>query len=283
MVRLDPDKDIRDSLLDYLAAPAAPRVGQQLRGAGGGAEAPVDLLVVASRRLGALQLAAAAVKGHGSVSSHALALAPCPVLVVPQPTLEWWVRQIKAAEQAVRARAAQIPAPAGGASNATAFYSATAQGQLHHGSGSAAAGGSSSPTAMSGVHHPSAAPVTPPHAAQHHPGSEARHVATPLHFDTAATPRAGSPPPGALPSKDTTVVGGGLPPRALLFDPSAAAAGSEDVAMGEATAADAHLRVSAEGPLHPGEQRRQQHAVHPAQPFVPPGGWPPGATALGDA
>lgn len=57
------------------------------------AEGPLDMLVVGSRGLGALKRAAAAVTGHGSVSSHLIAHAPCPVLVVTRSALLAWVEE----------------------------------------------------------------------------------------------------------------------------------------------------------------------------------------------
>ena len=57
------------------------------------AEGPFDMLLVGSRGLGALKRAAAAVTGHGSVSSHLIAHAPCPVLVVTRSALLAWVEE----------------------------------------------------------------------------------------------------------------------------------------------------------------------------------------------
>ena len=57
------------------------------------AEGPFDLMLVGSRGLGALKRAAAAVTGHGSVSSHLIAHAPCPVLVVSRSALLAWVEE----------------------------------------------------------------------------------------------------------------------------------------------------------------------------------------------
>ena len=57
------------------------------------AEGPFDMLLVGSRGLGALKRAAAAVAGHGSVSSHLIAHAPCPVLVVSRSALLAWVEE----------------------------------------------------------------------------------------------------------------------------------------------------------------------------------------------
>ena len=66
-------------------------------------EGPFDMLVVGSRGMGSLKRAAAAVTGHGSVSTHALEHAPCPVLVVSRATLLAWVE------------AAAVPSPAAAA------------------------------------------------------------------------------------------------------------------------------------------------------------------------
>ena len=57
------------------------------------AEGPFDMMLVGSRGLGALKRAAAAVTGHGSVSSHLIAHAPCPVLVVSRSALLAWVEE----------------------------------------------------------------------------------------------------------------------------------------------------------------------------------------------
>jgi hypothetical protein len=54
-------------------------------------EGPFDMLVVGSRGMGSLKRAAAAATGHGSVSTHALEHAPCPVLIVSRATLLAWV------------------------------------------------------------------------------------------------------------------------------------------------------------------------------------------------
>ena len=54
------------------------------------AEGPFDLMLVGSRGLGALKRI---VTGHGSVSSHLIAHAPCPVLVVSRSALLAWVEE----------------------------------------------------------------------------------------------------------------------------------------------------------------------------------------------
>jgi nucleotide-binding universal stress UspA family protein len=57
------------------------------------AEGPFDTMLVGSRGMGAIKRAAAAVSGHGSVSSHLIAHAPCPVLVVSRSALLAWVEE----------------------------------------------------------------------------------------------------------------------------------------------------------------------------------------------
>ena len=74
LVRLAPEADAREAL-----EAACEREG------------PFDLCIVGSRGMGALKRAAAAVTGHGSVSNHLLAHAPCPVLVVSRATLLAWI------------------------------------------------------------------------------------------------------------------------------------------------------------------------------------------------
>lgn len=213
--------------------------------------------MVASRRLGALQLAAAALRRHGSVSTHALQLAPCPVLVLPQRTLEVWARQLRLAAKA--ASLAQEPEEAQG--GADSFSSPP---QKHLSSG---AGVSSDDT-----------PMTPPasKAQMHHPLAAGAGGASPM---TPSPDRrclgSASPPPGAVPSKDTTVAGGGLPPRALLQKPDEAMD-----AVDNEEAEQQHLRVHAGGPLHPGEQLHRSRDT--GEIYRPPGGWPPGATTLSD-
>ena len=76
------------------------------------AEGPFDMMLVGSRGMGALKRAAAAVTGHGSVSSHLIAHAPCPVLVVSRSALLAWVEEaaLPGGQQAV----AHAAAAAGG-------------------------------------------------------------------------------------------------------------------------------------------------------------------------
>jgi nucleotide-binding universal stress UspA family protein len=88
-VRLAPEEAARDALVAAVER-----------------EGPFDLLVVGSRGMGSLKRAAAAVAGHGSVSTHALQHAPCPVLVVSRATLLAWVE------------AAAVPPPAAAAAAA---------------------------------------------------------------------------------------------------------------------------------------------------------------------
>jgi nucleotide-binding universal stress UspA family protein len=88
-VRLAPEEAARDALLAAVER-----------------EGPFDLLVVGSRGMGSLKRAAAAVAGHGSVSTNALQHAPCPVLVVSRATLLAWVE------------AAAVPPPAAAAAAA---------------------------------------------------------------------------------------------------------------------------------------------------------------------
>ncbi len=73
-LRLAPDEDPREALVKAVER-----------------EGPYDLLVVGSRGLGALKRAAAKVTGHGSVSTHCLEHAGCPVLVVSRATLLSWI------------------------------------------------------------------------------------------------------------------------------------------------------------------------------------------------
>lgn len=227
LVRLDPDTDVRDGLVQYLTS--------------GPADGHVDILVCASRRIGVMERAASAAKGHGSFSLHALRSAPCPVLVVPQRTLELWARVLKRAKQEEAA---------------------------------AAAGGGSA-----------ASPMTPPGASSHQQRRPQDDAASPLSPPTSGPPPPQHPSPffpaGAVPAKDSTVVGGGIPPSALLQPDAMAVDELEPAATGGSQKEG--LRVQAGGPLHaPGEQTRKDRQQQGGEIFRPPGGWPVGATTLSD-